>query len=193
MNGSRASFVQQPLADDQDLLGSGLGLRQVVDEDLRLRPVVGQECAAPPRAGRRPSRGPHSRASSRSRTSDRSAPSRSTICGRARTSAVESASTRALASICRRARLIWTSYARYPPVTAATRIAAAAELTSVRLRLTQRRSFSQHRLRPRRHRLVGQPELQVVGQVAGRVVSVLRAIRHRLQADRFEGRRDPAG
>ena len=45
----------------------------------------------------------------------------------------------------------------------------------------------EERLAVDRDRLVGQPVLEVVGQVAGRAVAVLGPQRHRLQADRVQG------
>ena len=60
---------QQPVANDEQLLGSRLGLAQVVDEALCLRRIVGQQVPARPRSGRRMS--PRSLTSDCSRVPDK--------------------------------------------------------------------------------------------------------------------------
>ena len=94
----------------------------------------------------------------------------------------------------RRSGAAW-SRSRWSPMpspAAASRTTAAAVVDSVRCLRAHRQRAGPRRVSPGRHRLVGQPVLDVLGQGPRRGVAVLGPQRHRLQADRLQRRGDPA-
>ena len=191
MNGSRAPFRSSPVADDQHLLGRRppaspgdrtrhLRLRRSSGSSASAAPIRPPDVAAIPPAGHAAARGRVTdppRAGRRSAAPRGPRPSRGSPPGRWPRSGGGPGPS-------------GSRKARYPPVAAATRIAAAAELTSVRFRFTQRRSFSRA---GSGHADTGSSASQSSRSCAssrGESIPVLGTVRHRLQADRFERGRD---